>query len=116
MISGRSYPWTESRTANHQRRNGGAENACPSIQMAVARLGERYAEHVVRKTTSVLAPTAATATNQEALHKEEEAKAEAEEEAETRDKAVANKAKTKDSPACLNRHPKQCSERRGKTG
>ena len=84
--------------------------------MAVARLGERYAEHVVRKTTLVLAPTAATATNQEALHKEEEAKAEAEEEGETRDKAVANKAKTRDSPVLLHQLPKQCFVRKGRTG
>ena len=44
------------------------------------------------------------------------AEAEAEEEAETRDKAVADKAKTRNSPDLLNPRAKLCFERKAKTG
>ena len=86
------------------------------MQTAVARHGEKCVELVVKKTTSVSAPTAATAANKAGPRKEVEAKAEAEEEEETKDKAVADKAKTINSPALLSPLPRQCSGRRERTG
>ena len=114
--SARRSHWTECLTPNRfLKRNIGAENACPGMLTEAARPPAKYVTLVARRTTSVAAQTAAMA-NKVAHPREEVAKDKAEEEAETRDKAVAGKAKTTNSPDLLNPRAKLCFERKARIG
>ena len=83
--------------------------------MEAALLQAKYVTRVARKTTSAAAQIAAMA-NKEAHPREEVAKDEAEEEVDTRDKAVTDKVKTRNSPDLLNRRAKLSFERKARTG
>ena len=80
-----------------------------------ARLQAKFATPVARKTTSAAVRIAATA-SKEAHPREEVAKVEVKEEEEIKDKAVANRAKTRNSPDLLNLQAKSCFERKARRG
>ena len=82
--------------------------------MEAAKHGEKCADHVDKRTISVSAQIAVTA-SRVAPHKEEEARPEAAEEIPAVDKATTDEARTKTNLARHNPKPKQCSVNKGKS-